>query len=136
MPGSLHKQVGRKNGNAWSVLKAAWHFVTVTVLQATENWNKKKMYLKLLLNLYSCKVKSLSLLVVLVPFLFWSRQVILNIYSQWQLHSCWWMENVKVIWVVLAGMKFVGFWPSLHIFKRKQYFIYFVRLGNFPFFAS
>uniref|UniRef100_A0A8D8A2Y3 (northern house mosquito) hypothetical protein n=1 Tax=Culex pipiens TaxID=7175 RepID=A0A8D8A2Y3_CULPI len=35
MPGSLHRQVGRKNGNAWSVRSAAWHLVTVTVLQAT-----------------------------------------------------------------------------------------------------
>lgn len=41
MPGSLHKHVGRKNGNACSVFNAAWHFVTVTVLQATEN--KKKI---------------------------------------------------------------------------------------------
>lgn len=41
-PGSLHRQVGRKNGNAWSVLSAAWHFVTVTVLHATVSREKKK----------------------------------------------------------------------------------------------
>jgi len=35
MPGSLQRQVGRKNWNACSVLNAAWHFVTVTVLQDT-----------------------------------------------------------------------------------------------------
>lgn len=34
-PGSLHKHVGRKNGNACNVFNAAKHFVTVTVLQAT-----------------------------------------------------------------------------------------------------
>lgn len=34
--GSRHKHVGLKNGNAWSVRRAAWHFVTVTVEQATE----------------------------------------------------------------------------------------------------
>lgn len=39
-PGSLHKQVGRKNGKACRVFNAAKHFVTVTVLQATE---KKKI---------------------------------------------------------------------------------------------
>jgi hypothetical protein len=33
--GSLHKHVGRKKGNAWSVRRAAWHFVTVTVEHAT-----------------------------------------------------------------------------------------------------
>lgn len=53
MPGSLHKQVGRKNGNAWSVLKAAWHFVTVTVLQATEICKgKKKLFKNLGTNLF------------------------------------------------------------------------------------
>jgi hypothetical protein len=36
MPGSLHKHVSLKNGNACNVRNAAWHFVTVTVLQATE----------------------------------------------------------------------------------------------------
>lgn len=35
-PGSLHKHVGRKNGNACNVFKAAKHFVTVTVLHATK----------------------------------------------------------------------------------------------------
>jgi hypothetical protein len=35
--GSLHRHVGRKNGKAWSVLRAAWHFVTVTVEHATAN---------------------------------------------------------------------------------------------------
>lgn len=29
--GSRHKHVGLKNGNNWRVLRAAWHFVTVTV---------------------------------------------------------------------------------------------------------
>lgn len=33
--GSRHKHVGLKNGNAWRVRNAAWHFVTVTVEQAT-----------------------------------------------------------------------------------------------------
>lgn len=34
-PGSLHRHVGRKNGNACNVFSAAKHFVTVTVLHAT-----------------------------------------------------------------------------------------------------
>lgn len=42
MPGSLHKHVGWKNGNACNVFNAAWHFVTVTVLHATEI-NRKKI---------------------------------------------------------------------------------------------
>lgn len=35
IPGSLHRHVGRKNGNACNVFSAARHFVTVTVLHAT-----------------------------------------------------------------------------------------------------
>lgn len=35
--GSLHKHVGVNNGNACNVFNAAWHLVTVAVLQATEN---------------------------------------------------------------------------------------------------
>lgn len=34
--GSRHKHVGLKNGNNWRVLRAAWHFVTVTVEHDTE----------------------------------------------------------------------------------------------------
>lgn len=34
--GSRQRHVGLKKGNAWSVRRAAWHFVTVTVEQATE----------------------------------------------------------------------------------------------------
>lgn len=40
--GSRHRHVGLKNGNVWSVFKAAWHLVTVTVEQDTVN---KKIYL-------------------------------------------------------------------------------------------
>lgn len=44
MLGSLHKHVGRKNGNACNVRNAAWHFVTVTVLHATEKgWKNGKI---------------------------------------------------------------------------------------------
>ena len=34
--GSLQRQVGRNKGYAFNVLRAAWHFVTVKVAQATE----------------------------------------------------------------------------------------------------
>lgn len=56
-PGSLHKQVGRKNGKAWSVLNAAWHFVTVTVLHATVKIKEKKIKLREFINLYVCYQK-------------------------------------------------------------------------------
>lgn len=36
----MQRQVGKKKGKPWRVLKAAWHFVTVGVEQATEKENK------------------------------------------------------------------------------------------------
>lgn len=46
-PGSLQRHVGLKNGKAWSVRRAAWHFVTVTVLQATKATKRKHNFLSI-----------------------------------------------------------------------------------------
>lgn len=60
--GSRHRHVGLKKGNAWSVRRAAWHFVTVTVEQATERKREILVHYKFVFKVSTLNLKDKTFL--------------------------------------------------------------------------